>query len=317
MRFLPDERLYSRIDDCLAYLRALPESDPVAPAEPMPVHFFWQGEFTAKPALCLKSFFATQDSSRFACWLWLERAEAVADAAANPHLAPFLPFIRLQHFDFAALSVGTPFANQSWGRRPPTPAQLSDFARLAVLHHHGGIYSDLDAIFLRDLGALLRLTGDAEICFQWSYTPRGTNAFSRLHRHGAMARTLMESACRQHGAHPAGILDYERDPVEVLVLPVTFFSPLWLHVDRKDRSAAAPFDRFADFFRRFRWWFRRDARLGSYRDLFPGAFTYHWHGLWRAPEHRDSYAGVIAASLEAELAHKHPALDQLPPYGKK
>jgi hypothetical protein len=315
MHFLPDAPLYTSIDECLAFLRALPEAAPGARIDPVPVHFFWQGEFTAKPALGLKSFFATQDLSRFACWLWLERADAVANAAANPHLAPFLPFLRIRHFDFATESAGTPFAEHAWVRATHLPVPRTDLARLAILHHHGGIYSDLDAVFLRDLGALLHLVGDAEFCFQWSYLPRGTQAFIRLQRHGATVRRLMESACRHRSGHPTSVLGFGRDSVDILVLPVAFFSPLWLQVDRKDRSAQAPFHRFDDFFRRFRWWFSRDRRITSHRDLFPGAFTYHWHGRWRAPEHRDSYAGVIAASLEAELHRRHPALDALPPYG--
>lgn len=317
MRFLPDARLYACTDDCLAYLRGLPEpaATPGEAAEPLPVHFFWQGEFTAKPALCLKSFFATQDPARFPCWLWLDHAQVIARARTNPHLAPFLPLIQLRHFDLAAAAADTPCAGQPWVHRSAPAAAVSDLARLLILHHHGGIYSDLDALFLRDLRPLLALAGEAEFGFQWSYLPRGTNAFCRCRRHGPAVRAWLDLANLARSAHPAHLLDYQRHAHDVLMLPAAFFSPLWLHFDRRDRSAAAPFDRFTDFFRRFRWWFPRNERIASQRDLFPGAFTYHWHGCWRAPEHRDSYAGIVAAALETELARRQPALAALPPFG--
>jgi len=317
MRFLPDHALYSSVDGCLGFLRTLPEETPssVGTTAPVPVHFFWQGRFSAKQALCLKSFFATQDLSRFSCWLWLGNSDSVTGAAANPHLAPLLPFLKLRLFDPAETFDGTPFANQAWLGKTHRAIPLSDFARLAILHHHGGIYSDLDVIFLRDLGPLLRLVGDAELCFQWSYLARGANGFLRLHRGGQIVRDLMESAYRNRSGHSSGMLDYGRDTVGLLILPSAFFSPLWLHADGKNRSTHAPFHRFADFFRPFRWWFRPVTRVSSHRELFPGAFTYHWHGCWQAPETRTSCAGLVAASLEAKLHLRLPALDRLPPYG--
>ena len=46
-------------------------------------------------------------------------------------------------------------------------------------------------------------------------------------------------------------------------------------------------------------------------NFFPGAFTYHWHGQWAAPEHRESYAGALDRDCNERLAPLGP----LPAYG--
>ena len=318
MEFLPDPSLYSRSEACLIFLRSLPEGPggPLGTAsERTPVHFVWRGPFGAKPALCLKSFFATQSRVHFECWLWLENYEDYVAAAANPHLGPFLALLRLQHFDAARMAEGTSFSGQTWIKGKNTAAQASDIARLLILYRHGGIYSDLDALFLRDLRPLLRLAGGAEFGFQWSSLRRGTNAFCFHHRASPVLEKLMASANRFQSAHASALFDFDGDTLDFLVLPSTFFSPLWLLNDRKETAPTAPFARFEDFFRHFRWWFRGRHIVKSHRDFFPGAFTYHWHGRWRSPEAHDSFAGIVARSLEADLANSFPELATLPAYG--
>ncbi len=315
MRRLLLPEIYPSIDRCLAFARALPSPSDALPAEPMPVHFFWQGrEFGAKPALCLKSFLATQDPRRFRAWLWLENGDAFAAASANPRLAPLLPALTLRHYDATELARDTPFADCAWTRSLAAPAR-SDIARLCCLARHGGCYSDLDALFLRDLAPLLALAGDAEFCFQWSAEPSGTNAFCRHHSGSAILAELMHRAVAVRSAHPRQLLAVEGAPEHLLLLPVALFSPLWLQRDGRDFSTLAPFGGFDDFFRKFGWFHRRDPSVTSLATFFPGAFTYHWHGRWSAGEHRESYAGLVAASLEAELSRAQPALAAGPPFG--
>ena len=94
-------------------------------------------------------------------------------------------------------------------------------------------------------------------------------------------------------AHPTHLLDFTFAPEELLLLPVGLFSPLWLHDDGHERCRAAPFRHFSGFYRKFGWFHRRPATTVTLSSFFPGAFTYHWHGQWAAPEHADSYAGLL------------------------
>ena len=300
MQRLADPRVYTSVDRCLAFLRALPKAPPhVGPPEP--VHFFWNGpEFGSKPSLCLRSFLATQDRDRVRPWLWLAHARAYDERYGNPHLAPLAPYMEIRKFDMRALAEGTPLASGSFAP-DLRPDAASDFARLLCLFHHGGCYSDLDALFLRDLGPLLALAGNREFCFQWSATKKGTNAFSRHARSSEILKGLMTRARAAESGHSRHLFAFDDGPTDVLMLPVAAFSPVWLVVDGHDESAFAPFRRFDDFF------LARpadDPRRATLDTFFPGAFTYHWHGRWGAPESASSWAGQLSADIDDKLAVK-------------
>ena len=79
------------------------------------------------------------------------------------------------------------------------------------------------------------------------------------------------------------------------------FDPLSPHADGKSRLEGAPYDGFDGFFRKFGWRFRQRREIGSYRDFFRGAFAYHWHNLWDAPEHERSYYGLFEREIDGEL----------------
>ncbi|MBK5254689.1 MAG: hypothetical protein JJE39_01510 [Vicinamibacteria bacterium] len=311
MQRLSDRRLYSTVDHCLSFLRTLPEAPP-REGPPEPVHFYWDGPgFGAKPALCLRSFLATQDSRRVRPWLWLAHSRAWDERAVNPHLIPLLPHIEARRFDLATLAQGTPLAAESW----PTglqPAAASDLARLLCTFHHGGFYSDLDAVFLRDLGPLLNLTGGRDFGFQWSLTRRGTNAFCRHARNSPLLLDLMNRVRETGSGHPEHLFDFETGPSEMLILPVAAFSPAWLVVDGHDQSAFSPFTRFDDFFAPRP---PDDPRRATVATIFPGAFTYHWHGRWGAPEAASSWAGQLAEDIHQKLASKLRSPTFGPRYG--
>jgi hypothetical protein len=160
----------------------------------------------------------------------------------------------------------------------------------------------MDTMFLRDLGGLLddEQIGQ-EFCYRWSATTDHANTAVVGLRAGGAAASAILQRCRDLG-HCGNrlVLRFDENPhLDLLVLPCPFFDPLWPHRDRQDRYAKAPFDRFDGFFRRFGWLFRRDGAIGSYRDFFPGAYTYHWHNMWQAREHEESYFGMFDREFDS------------------
>jgi Glycosyltransferase sugar-binding region containing DXD motif len=313
MRFLPDKLLYTDTNYCLAKLEKWKPKPDCPPLAPIRVHFFWIGAFRAKQALSVKSLLATCNTPELLeCWLWLDSADEVREAENNPHLAPLLPLLRIKHFQLDEERRDTPFANADWLGSDLRPAAISDIARLLVLHNYGGLYADLDTFFLRDINELRACIDDVECAYQWSYVPRVASAYLRLHARGRSVVSLMQAACVARTAHPNRIFNFDRQPpLDLLVLPSSGFSPLWLRVDGKDRKARAPFTRFPDFFRRFGWFFRRKPAIQHIADFFPGAFTYHWHNLWNAAEHADSYAGILDKACNRILQARYPDLPPL------
>jgi hypothetical protein len=306
MKFLPDERLYTSTDHCLRFLRDITDGDG-ALKTPERYHFYWRGKFSLKQGFAVKSFLATQELKSAEPWLWLDGEDGYAENTDHPSLRPLLPFIRLKRFDLELESRDTPLEGRPELYAGLRPAARSDFFRVVVLYKYGGIYFDMDMMFLRDLRALLRngLFQD-EFCYQWSsHMPHGNSAVLRLRQRSETAAALLARCAAGGTCHPKHAFGFaENRDLDLLVLPCTFFDPLWPHYDRKDRYGAAPFNRFADFFRRFGFWFRRRPGIQSYRDFFPGAFTYHWHNCWDAKEHPSSYFGFFNQEFDHILRDK-------------
>ncbi len=315
MRRLPDPRLYADPDHCLAWCRSLAPAGP-PPAQPIPVHLWWCNAPGAKLLLGVKSFLATQDPRRFRLHLWLEDAAALRGAAGDPWLGPVLPLLELRRYDPAEATAGTPLAGDAWRTVELTPPIRADIARLALLWRHGGLYFDCDHVFLRDLAPLLAVVGDAEFAVQWSQRPWANTACLRLHAGSPAAAHLLARARAAGTPHPRAILPETDAPPGFLLLPSAVTDPLWLVDGGHARSAHAPFRRFPAFMKAFgRLFHRRRPEIRTLDDFFPGAFAYHWHNEWAAPERVDSYPGILDADVNRRLAPRLPPGTVLNAYG--
>lgn len=307
MKFLADERLYSHTEECLRFLRELiGDVNDAVPRKTERYHMYWYGDFSSKQAFAIKSFLATQDLKKSELWLWLDAENGYSDHTNNPFLSPFLPFLNVMRFDSGTEALDTPLED-----RPDmfgvSPSSRSDFFRHIVLFKHGGVYVDMDTMFLRDISPLLcNEQFDSEFCYRWSaHQNYGSSAVMRLRRQSETGYTLLVRCREQGSCHPRRVLRFEDNiDMELTVLPCVFFDPLWPHYDHKDKYKSAPFNRFEYFFRKFNWGFRRKRSIRSCRDFFPGAFTYHWHNFWDVREHEDSYFGFFNREFDQLIREK-------------
>jgi hypothetical protein len=305
MRFLENERLYSQTEECLEWLRQLGVGGGRQSTEPRQrCHLYWQGEFRRKQAFAVKSFLATQDLDRTELWLWLDSENGRAGNEDNPLLRPLTPYLEVRRFDPCVEAAGTPAEGRSELYEGLNATKRSDFFRHVILFKYGGIYADLDMMFLRDVWELP--PSFDEFCYRWSgHVPYANSAFLRLRRGSDVARAILLRCIERGSCRPQDVLRFgEGESLDVLVLPCGVFDPVWLHVDRLDRYRQAPFDRFDGFFRPFGWRFRRKSGVQSHRDFFSGAFAYHWHNLWRAQESPDSYFGLFDREFDAILQER-------------
>ena len=308
MRFLPDERLYWDADYCLRFLRELESPDPEGISASPPFHVYWRGTFSAKQAFAVKSLVASQRGCE-EVHLWLDAEDGYVGHGENSALQSLPSVVSVRPFDPSVECLGTPLEESPELYEELDPVFRSDLFRFVTLYNHGGVYLDLDVMFLRDLDELFRqpFMSD-EFCYRWSaHLPYGNTAVLGL-REGSQTATEILARCVELGTcHPKDILRFEDgDGLDLTVLPCPFFDPLWPHADGKSRLKQPPFDEFEDFFRRFGWRFRPRRDVQSRRDFFPGAFAYHWHNYWDAPEHERSYYGRFAREIDAELASREP-----------
>ena len=295
LKFLGDNLLYTKSEYCLQYLQTINNAHSLDKRQFL--HFYWHGPLTAKIALCLKSCLATQNLQVLRPILWLDTHEDIGQFAENSILKPFREHVELRRLYFSELVVDTPLENvQIFGNETKAAAR-SDFFRLLVLYRYGGYYSDLDVIFLRDISILTALYPNENLLFQWSGQNYATNAFSQADVGSMAIWQMMLVAFEHRTCHPRVLFSYDKKNLDFLVLPVTFFSPLWLHVDKRSRLVDTPFRAFRDFFRP-----ASPCRPSlTLQELFPGAFTYHWHNLWDQVEYRVSPAGQLNRQLDQIL----------------
>jgi hypothetical protein len=305
MRFLDDERLYSHTEDCLRFLEDLgAESAEARLQTPERYHMYWHGTFSLKQAFAVKSFLATQNLARSELWLWLDAGSGYDGYEENRFLRPLLSFVQVRRFDSAVEAKETPVENRPDLYADLSPTRRSNFFRFVVLYRYGGTYADMDMMFLRDLSGVRRVAQSCEeFCYRWSaHLPYANSAVLRLRRHGDTARALLNRCCERGSFRPRDVLRFEDDAdLDLFVLPCVLFDPLWPHHDQADRYRGAPFNQFEDFFRTFGWVMRRRLRIGSYRDFFPGAFAYHWHNCWNAPEEANSYFDLFNREIDGIL----------------
>jgi hypothetical protein len=143
-----------------------------------------------------------------------------------------------------------------------------DFLRFKLVAEHGGIYFDMDTVFLRDLHPLTGI----EFLYQWSDQRCATSAIMKVPEETAAA--LLARAHEIGDAYPMRLLRYSDETdravtANVTVLPSFVFDPCWIARDRHTYS-------FDDFFT------REVRRPVSIEAAFPGSYAYQWHNLWDA-----------------------------------
>ena len=129
-------------------------------------HTYWRTDlaaFSARQEWMLKSFFATQDTSRSRLVLWSN-----GDLSHNPVLQKWLrlypeAFV-LREVNYAALARGTELEGSELLKVSDARAWIDgDLVRLLVLWAYGGVWIDMDSLLTRDLAPLL----EHEFVTQW------------------------------------------------------------------------------------------------------------------------------------------------------
>jgi hypothetical protein len=309
VRFLPDARLYHDTAYCLEFARRI---SPGGSAGRTIFHFYWHGPFGRKPAFALKSFLATQDMENCQAWLWLDSASP--QEAGNPHLAELAPWIVLRDYDPLEQARGTPFEAAPALAAADDPRMRSDAFRLIALYRHGGVYMDIDTLFLRDFRELLASPlGESPFVYRWSaHCPYFSNAIIYIPHTHPLALQLMLHCLAVGSCHSRIAFRHEdHADKDLLELPCPLFDPLWPHFDGQDRYAGAPFNKFEHFFRPFGLFHRRDPAVRGLEDFFPGAFAYQWHGCWRMPEHENSYFGLFERQVDERFRRRRETLPRV------
>ena len=244
---------------------------------PLRYHAFWQKGFGRKQAFSIKSLFATQNGvlrHPKSVMLWLE-SDFEPDTG-NVWVQQMRRLgVDVRQFNASKEAVGTPLdGNNIVNKKYKSVSLHSDWARLLVLYKHGGLYFDLDTLFLKDVRPLVRNYGD--FAYRWVSRPgRINNAFLHMKKGGATIKELLKRAANERkatGLHGFTGFMTQTKPSTLKLVPDSLIDFCW-----RDQVLCPHFN--------FGWLFR-PLEPGSKQALtakrgLAKSFVYHWHNCWQ------------------------------------
>jgi len=276
------------VSKSLQYAKNLP---PSGFKDPVDFHFYWRVplDFSRKHVLPLKSAIVTQNLKQCKIILWSN-----IDLSKEPLLQPLLPYIETRIWDLAQESNGTPIAGTKMleGLLDDRRCWLGgDIFRLLCLHKYGGVYIDMDVVILRDFEPIL----DQEFMYQW----------------GSSGTTAVEPVVKQNGAI---MRMFAKSKLSIDLLQQ------WLKTPADPNSTCWGTDLYHHVRKRNSNWeilpcswfntewgfgiplepFKKDPYLYS-RDLYDGAFTWHWHNKWEDEIEEGSKFEILEKIIEKKF----------------
>ncbi|KAI8980720.1 hypothetical protein BD414DRAFT_420375 [Trametes punicea] len=177
------------------------------------------------------------------------------------------------------------------------PVVLSDLVRFVLCHRYGGVYLDVDMLFLRDWEELWGWSGS--FSYRWSHEDRYNTAVLRLRRGSALGTFLLRTALKNgFDFHPTMMSRYLKEAHMDRLLyrvPDALFDPAWLSTDlrrahwwsspeyfQRDRPPQPFFTDFDQFFNTPPEASAAPSVVG-FDGFFRGAYLYHYHNEWWKP----------------------------------
>ena len=288
------KELYLDLDACIDYLRGVEADVHPWPDDITTFHVYTEVK-SPKELMVIKSFLATQDLTRCRLIVWSD-----IPINDNPLIQSYLEHIELRVWDPIKEARGTPLEDQLdiLESRDYLYWLQSDLLRLLALYKYGGIWVDMDIIFLRDFRPIL----DQEFMYAWSSDLKfgETGACATvlgLKRQSALATRLLETLVtvpKREATTCWGRDMFARVYAEqpFTVFPCGFFNSDWVAKDiRVDHK----------FF---------GSELQDESHLFRDAFAWHWHNSTNKDEEVRSGSkfehleGMIHKQLKARGIHE-------------
>ena len=253
----------------LELLRNVRDEDYNYPDEIVNFHIYTEVK-NNKELECVKSFLATQNLEKTRLVIWSDY-----EIYDNPLLQPYKHLITFKVYNAREEAVGTPMEHEHTMLDASDSKYYlkSDLFRLMILHKYGGVWADMDIVFLRDFKQIL----DQEYMYKWG----GDTDFAHL---GACATVL---AMHKQSEFSYKMLDvvktmpalgdttvWGKDTFAKLwrewphftIFPSTFFNTEWL-ISKVDRILSEDVEND--------WFYNKKNTAKDH--LFLEAFTWHWH----------------------------------------
>ena len=226
---------------------------------------------TDKELECIKSFLATQNLEKCKLIVWSDY-----DISDNPRIQPYKKHVDLRVWNVKEEAAGTPLENCAWLLADDSKHYMkSGVLRFLATYNYGGVWADMDMIFVNDFSPLL----DQEWAYMWGSETDFLNhgpcaALMSINRKSEHAHLCLEKIAEtplSGSFEGSTILDhrllakvYSSRPFTVF--PSSFFNTEWL-ISKTDEPLSRQTEE--------NWFENKDNSAAN--NLFLEAFAWHWH----------------------------------------
>lgn len=263
-------------------------------------HIFWNVglEFSRKQMMTIKSYLCTQNLQKTRLHLWSN-----VDLTNLDILKPYLNYIEFKIWNPELEIIGTPLEcrkNDIW-KNDKYNWIRGDMFRILTLYKYGGLYVDMDVVFLRDFSPLL----NQEFMYKWSFQQDMINgAVMRLFKDSALSKDLIETMCdinpiEESTSWSTQLYQKVREKNKNwTIFPATFFNTEWQINIYKFA------DKFEDYdeMRNFIMYPMKKTRYSH--EFYDGAFSWHWHNNWETEIEQGSKWQLLEEKFDNEIYKK-------------
>jgi hypothetical protein len=276
-------------------------------------HAFWVGRVNENIALSVQSLFlhSVVHRRRRRIIVWTLDPSTILNDNSSAYES-VRQLIEVRRFDCdeqtavlqSGVAAGHGLGAVLFGKAVATCARLprgrmglsffSDHVRYMLLYNYGGVWFDLDVLFLRSLDPLF-----AEVCtpadfpcvYAWERQqyPNGAVYVALQPRSPMLLRTYSFLLSRGSASFTGGHISYASH-VELTVLPCSWFDASWV-----------PNPLASDGDGQWDWFFDRPAAEYDMR-AFDGAFAFHFHNRWAKTAHQDSNFAMWRRKLQTAIS---------------
>ena len=266
-------------------------------------HAFWDGELLAKHVISVQSCWVNHFAPAAECGsderqllLWTDSEGLNNTEPTILQQLSALPGVQLRLLNLSEQSQGTALNNSErlHAENNKGLSWYSDVVRYVLLYNYGGVWFDLDVLWLRPIDPLLLHFEERVMVYTWQSQPYPNGAvFISLPASSATLAHITELiASRNRGfGFQEAELTFDL-PLDFLVLPCAWFDADWQ--SNPLRSPGGGLETFMS---------ARPAGLDhcSVHNFHVGAFAYHWHNRWHAPILNNSCMADLYAEVTSRL----------------
>jgi hypothetical protein len=271
MKLLPNisSKQYNDVEWVLKYLQDNPVigDENVEPIENF--HCFWKGVINDLHAVSLDSLFNTHPNAQVYLWVTdkFESSGSMSWINLKRKYKHRVKMVEITVDDFKDANCEVLFSNYkiltsgnpNLAQYNHDVAYASDIVRFVALYLHGGVWFDLDVLFLRSFDSIHL----KRFVSQWGTGDCGNAAVLKLEK----GHDLIDKILRKYTKpfYPTTTFKLEND-LDLTILPSTFFDILWRPVEQIPEHIQ--FKTFDDFF--------KQTELNLPKEIY----AYHWHNRW-------------------------------------